>query len=102
MTNDLVLYTRVSKGCYIDGSFGLDHCRKRLVQIMQKLAHDLWVAGAQYNDFRARALLLEEELQGDPTDDDSETLEAVELMNEFCAGGMHFEFEAGDLILFED
>lgn len=80
-------HTKLSLGCYADGTFGHDHIRTILAGMV-----DRW-NGPQD---------LVESLQGEMPDDDSDTDEAIEFLNETaCSVGVMFTMDNGDLMLID-
>jgi hypothetical protein len=72
-------------GCYADGALGHDHVRHVLADLVRELGHDA----------------LAEELRYDMSDDASEELDALEVLNAEC-DGCYFEVSDGDLVLFPE
>lgn len=82
-----LIFTRESVGCYADGGMGRHRLRAKLAALLTAA------------DDSPRAFELACELEEEETDDLSEELDAVELLNEHCEQGIAFEFVDGDLVL---
>lgn len=90
------LYTRASLGCHGDGAFGHAHIRARLAEMMERLARK----AAHPGDSNTAAELAEV-LRQEMSDDASEENDAIDLLNEYTAPDVAFEFVDGDLVLTE-
>jgi len=76
----------IDPGCYADGSFGYDHIRSVLADLVEEFLDDSKLA---------------EELRGPMSDDDSEALDAIDRLNEITVNG-YWTLEDGDLLLLDD
>lgn len=90
-----VKYTVVSRGCFGDGAFGHQHVRERLATLLEELAAGPLIPEAST---RADAEGLAEELRGPMSDDASEEIAGLEMLNDWGVDGVHFDFVDGDLI----
>lgn len=107
MNYDLALYPLSARGLWIDGSLGRDHMRKRMAVEMRNLYTRLQPfkgtarvdAVDTVSDARAKAARIEVELEEDFSDDDTELIDGVMLMNKFCANGVYFDWTDGGLYL---
>jgi hypothetical protein len=87
-------YTKKDCGCYIDGAFGEDHRRAKLASLIRGLETSEMI------DARGYSVL--ESLQGNPPDDLSDEDDALDILSQFTEDGLIWEFNAGDLILFNE
>lgn len=71
-------------GCYGDGALGHDHCRSRLADLLETYRPEGWEP-------------LAAELRGAMSDDDSETMEACDLLSDRL--GVVVGFHDGDLMI---
>src|SRR3972149_3998056 len=81
------VWTRDDVGCYIDNAHGMAHARGRLIELMLEVEES------------ERTAELVKALEGDMSDDDWESDEALDLINEYCAPDVSFMWVDGDLLL---
>ena len=79
-----ITFTVEHAGRYGHGSYGHEHVRDRLANLL-----DRYTMSAELADT----------LRGTPSDDVSEEIEALDLLNKQCEDGLAFEMVAGDLLL---
>lgn len=87
-------------GCFADGSFGHDHVRATLANLLELMFrhHPRGGDGVHWGD----AAPLVAELRGEMSDDASEEYDAINMLNTLCcASGVYFTLEDGDLVLTE-
>ena len=73
-------------GCYGDGALGYAHIRRILADMVESLLEDAKLAA---------------ELRGSMSDDDSESLDAIDHLNDITSGG-YWVLDQGDLFLVEE
>ena len=78
-------YTKADIGCYGDGTFGHEHIRDILADLLQEIGTE---------DSNSLIAALQHEMSDDLCEDD-----ALDLINERLCDGCFFCFENGDLLL---
>ena len=86
-------YNRMDLGCHGDGTFGHDHIRYRLAELVDA------VDGFIGNE---AAMELIASLQGEMPDDAWDEDEALELLNSVTEDGAQWILDGGDLLLVEE
>lgn len=88
-------YSADSLGCIADGALGHRHIREVLADEMESISLDPSVQPGQ----RSEAAALVPLLKGNMSDDDSETTEAIEMLNTLaCEPNIRLEMREGDLM----
>jgi hypothetical protein len=80
-----IQYTRRDAGCYADGTFGHDHCRAVLANLLTDI------------DCPDSGLILS--LNGPMPDDAWDELDALDALQAVTEDGLVWGFESGDLVL---
>ena len=89
----MIKYTKNDVGCYADGYLGHDYARKVLIDLLHEINDPDAIEKAQ----ELIALV-----SGDMSDDVDEETAALDLINtELCDRTCYFDFEDGELHLFE-
>lgn len=78
-------------GCWIDGTYGTGHRRRKLAVML-----------FDCSDVNGRNARIVEALGNDPSDDCSEELEAIEILQENTEDGLVWDLDNGDLCLVEE
>jgi hypothetical protein len=89
------VYTKEEIGCWIDGTFGLDHAMRKLAEIAEA---PIWLSDADSREIEAIAVLA----TGDPTklsDDHHEFDLATDYLAQHTDDDLSWLWEGGDLIL---
>lgn len=86
-------YTRASVGCYADGVLGHSHVRAQLADLVWRLTSS--------DDGIAEGPLVPS-LLGPMPDDAWDELEALDILNDACEPGVHWEMVDGNLMLLTD
>lgn len=85
------IFSKEDIGCYIDAAFGLDHARRRLVELLSCVPRSSKVQKLMVE--------LEEEENLDFIFEAMD--EAVDILSQYTTEDIMWLFEAGDLILME-
>lgn len=94
----LIYYKASDVGCYADGTFGHQHCRSVLADLVQNIARRANRTSA--STFPVCSMSdLERSLRSDMPDDAWDEFDAIDILNGYCADGVAFEFVGGDLVL---
>ena len=91
----LIYFTLKNIGCYADGAFGHKHIRETLVREIETLRQR--TGSRRFDSQKMHDMLVA--LRGEMSDDASEEDEAIDVLNEYCADGVHFSMIDGDLML---
>ena len=87
-----IIFTDADVGCHIDGAFGADHRRTRLIELVNELP------APEGMEYHSRVGLLES--LGSPAPDDVwDEITAIDILQDHVAPGLVWLMEAGDLIL---
>ena len=87
-------WTKADAGCYIDGSFGLDHQRFRLLDLVNSTPDTYGHPGHSAELAEACGAL-----HGPMSDDNWETDVALEHLQHNTEDGLLWIFDSGDLLL---
>ena len=88
-----VIYTTSDVGCHADGTFGADHIRTTLAELIRSTAEVDGVKEAVY------LKNLADELLGEPPDDFSDECDALEALQNYTEPHITWELYNGDLML---
>ena len=91
------IFTKRDIGCYADGTFGTDHRRHILCDLLSNIGGLMKLA----SDMRLTANSLSEELIDDLPDDYSDEDDAIDFLNELTEDGSIWTMVDGDLLLIE-
>lgn len=89
----LIYFTAKDVGCYADGTFGHQHCRTALSNLVHGLRRRTF--GVRIDETLVASLI------GGMPDDCWDEYEALNILNEHTAEGLVWTFENGDLLLTE-
>lgn len=84
-------------GCFIDGAFGQDHRRDKIVSLVEITIEDYDAETKRTGESKFSELI--NALEGEPSDDLAEEDEAVEILQASTEEGLVWIWETGDLIL---
>ena len=93
-----ILYTESDLGCHIDGAYGTDHARRKLIDMLEYCL----CAYSPNENPRPQIEQIQNYLEQEPSDDMSEFDEATEILQDHTADGLVWIWDSGDLILTTD
>lgn len=81
-------FYRTGLGCIADGSYGQQHIRERLAELVQPYGY--------------KGKKLASWLIGPPSDDAQDENDAIDLLNRYTEDGIYFTMSNGDLLLVDE
>ena len=96
MDESVQVFSGRDAGCYADGTFGAVHAREVMANLLRGIRDEHYDA---HSHTRATITRLVFELDDPMSDDDGESLDALDVLNAHTADGLAWEFVDGDLML---
>ena len=94
----MILYNKSDLGCHIDGAYGTDHARRKLIDMLEYCL----CAYSPNEKPRPQIEKIQTYLEQEPSDDMSEFDEATEILQDHTTDGLVWIWDGGDLILTTD